>query len=137
MHMLRTISTFVLVAAAFVGGACSSGAKNADGGPDSATSACAAFEDKTLLVLTPQENALLCDCVAAKFGGYGEKVVACDGPGAGAMSTYTQHECVTLMRPLDCVTVGTLLQCAGDTAVCNANSQPCLQLQACTHGDGG
>src|SRR5215471_7776856 len=123
MRILKMISTLALVAAVCVGGGCSSGTKNnADAGPDSATSACAAIEGKTLKDLTAQEVALMCDCIAARFGGYGMKVIACDGPGAGSMATYTQQECVSLSKPLDCETVGTVLQCASDTAVCNANS---------------
>jgi hypothetical protein len=73
--------------------------------------------------------------LAAKFGGYG-KTVTCDG--GSAMAKSSQQECVNATMLLDCVTAGTTLQCASDTAQCNsANGPACAEYQACYLGDGG
>jgi hypothetical protein len=80
--------------------------------------------------LTAAEKGILCDWVAAKFGGYG-KTIDC-GNGTGIGSNTSQQACIDSLPATCAATVAAYEQCADD-ASCETGPFPpsCAPLLAC------
>ena len=102
-----------------------------DAGPSQAPGPSGLDGNEKLVDLTPTQAAQLCDDLAARLGGYGnKKVVPCDGGPTSVGALKSQATCVADIQrfPKTCAaTVGQIEACLGaltDGSFCGASTVP-------------